>query len=130
MLYPFVKHPITPQASVIGAPLANKQSKETFLGNESTFLGKEDNFFRNGGNLLGKPILTNVTFCRRGVESEFSRSSVGELRQGIREGKETAILTKVLFWWLGVLRSFLGSSLVHLWSLTQRLNTSYKGTES
>ena len=32
-----------------------------------------------------------------GVLSEFSRSSVGELRQGIREGKETAILIKVLF---------------------------------
>ena len=38
----------------------------------------------------------------------FSRSSVGELRQGIREEKETAILRKVLFYdW-----EFLGSCLV------------------
>ena len=28
-------------------------------------------------------------------------------------------LTKVLFWWLGVLRFILGSSLVHLWSLAR-----------
>ena len=40
--------------------------------------------------------------------SEFSRSSVGVFREGIREVKEAAILTKVLFggW------EFLGSSLV------------------
>ena len=48
-----------------------------------------------------------------GVLSEFSRSSVGELRQGIREGKETAILIKVLFCNL----EFLGRSLVRPWFL-------------
>ena len=42
----------------------------------------------------------------------FSRSSVGGMRQGIRDVKEAAILRKVLFWWLGVLRFVLGSSLV------------------
>ena len=41
----------------------------------------------------------------------FSRSSVGGIRQGIREGKRMAILTKVLFSILG----FLGSSLVRPW---------------
>ena len=46
------------------------------------------------------------------VRSVFSRSSLGKIGQGIRVVKETAILTKVLFWWLGVLWSFLGSSLV------------------
>ena len=62
--------------------------------------------------------------------SEFSRSSVGVIRQGIREEKETAILTKVLFLSFGVLWAFLGSSLVSPWFFTRRLNTRYKGTES
>ena len=60
----------------------------------------------------------------------FSRSSVGKIREGIREEKETAILIKVLFLSFGVLWSFLGSSLVLRWSLIVRLNTRYKGTES
>ena len=50
--------------------------------------------------------------------SVVSRSSLGGIREGIREVKEKEILTKVLFWWLGVLRLFLGSSLVLPWSLT------------
>ena len=55
-----------------------------------------------------KSILRNSTFGRRGVDAEFSRSSVGVLRQGIREEKETVILIKVLFCNL----EFFGSSLV------------------
>ena len=41
----------------------------------------------------------------------FSRSSVGELRQGIREVKEMAILIKSTFY----ISEFLGRSLVRLW---------------
>ena len=46
------------------------------------------------------------------VLSVVSRSSLGKIRQGTREGKETPILIKSTFWRLGVLWSFLGSSLV------------------
>ena len=63
-----------------------------------------------------------------GLPSVVSRSSLGGIRQGIKEVKETAILIKSTFWWLGVLISrvlerlflwsFLGSSLVSRWSLT------------
>ena len=60
-----------------------------------------------------------VTGSSVGVLSVISRSSVGVFREGIREVKETAILTKVLFGWLGVLWSFLGSSLVSRWSFTR-----------
>ena len=35
------------------------------------------NFFRNLDNLFRKAILTNSTFGGKGVESEFSRSSLG-----------------------------------------------------
>ncbi len=52
-----------------------------------------------------------VTGSSVGVLSEFSRSSVGRIGEGIREGKETAILTKSTFPDL----EFLGSSLVRLW---------------
>ena len=45
------------------------------------------------------------------VLSVVSRSSLGKIRQGIRKGKETPILIKSTFWWLGVLWSFLGSYL-------------------
>ena len=41
----------------------------------------------------------------------FSRSSVGGIRQGIREIKETAILIKRTFF----ISEFLGRSLVRLW---------------
>ena len=52
-----------------------------------------------------------VTRSGCGALSEFSRSSLGEDWQGIREVKETAILTKSTFsvW------EFLRGSLVHLW---------------
>ena len=64
------------------------------------------NCFRKGVNLFRKAILTNSTVCRQGVLSVFSRSSVGKIREGIREGKERAILTKVLFFG----REMVGSS--------------------
>ena len=53
--------------------------------------------FQEMSQSFGKLILRNSTFGGRGDESEFSRSSVGVFREGIREVKETAILTKVLF---------------------------------
>ena len=49
--------------------------------------------------------------CSLGVFSVFSRSSVGKMREGIREVKETAILTKSTFY----ISEFLGRSLVLLW---------------
>ena len=45
------------------------------------------------------------------VQSLFSRSSLGKMGGGIREGKETAILTKSTF----PDSEFFGSSLVCLW---------------
>ena len=44
---------------------------------------------------------------------ELSRSSLGGIRQGIREGKETAILINVLF----SVSEFFGRSLVLPWFL-------------
>ena len=64
-----------------------------------------------------------------GVLSVVSRSSVGETWEGIREVKETAILINSTFWWLVVLRSFLGSSLVLCLSLAREGLVRYKGTE-
>ena len=58
---------------------------------------KGGNFFRNGGNLFRISVLRNSTFCGQGVDAAFSRSSVGKLRQGIREVKESAILTNSTF---------------------------------
>ena len=52
--------------------------------------------FRKMGNLNKKHFL--VTGSWVGVLSEFSRSSVGGIRQGIREGKEMEILRKSTFW--------------------------------
>ena len=101
----------------------NGQRKETFLGNESTFLGRETTFL--GSNIKKSAFLEAGSWV--GVFSVFSRSSLGVLRQGIREGKRTAILIKSTFWWLGVLRFILGSSLVRTWSLTVRIYIRYKG---
>ena len=97
------------------------------------------NFFRNGVNffrilvsLFRKAILRKRTlgvkvFCcsSLGCLSVFSRCSLGEMRQGIREGKEMAILIKSLFFYFGVLWSFLGSSLVHPWSFTRSIYIRY-----
>ena len=59
--------------------------------------------------------LRKVLFGRQGVESLFSRSSLGvlsvEIKQGIREEKRTAILINSTF---GIWE-FFGSSLVHPW---------------
>ena len=50
-----------------------------FLRKWGNLFRKGDNFFRMVGNFFRKAILTKSTFGRRGVESEFSRSSVGVL---------------------------------------------------
>ncbi len=76
---------------------------------ESTILGSKTTLF--GGNLKKQHFL--VTGSSLGVPSEFSRSSVGGIREGIREEKETAILIKRTF----SVGEFLGSSLVHPWFL-------------
>ena len=55
------------------------------------------NLFSNRVNLFRKLILRKVLFWRQGVESVFSRSSVGGIRQGIREEKRMAILTNSTF---------------------------------
>ena len=60
----------------------------------------------------------------------ISRLSVGKIGEGIREVKETAILTKVLFLSFGVFWSFLGSSLVLPWSLIRGIYTRYKEKNS
>ena len=94
---------------------------ETFLGIKTTLFGS---------NLKKKAFAgKELSRCSVGVLSVISRSSVGIFREGIREVKETAILTKVLFWWLGVLWSFLGSSLVLRWSLARDGLVRYKGKE-
>ena len=94
----------------------NKQRQETFLGEESTFLGSnlKKSVFLEAGSWVA-------------LLSVFSRSSVGVLRQGIREVKESAILTNSTFWWLGVLRFILGSSLVRPWSFTRSRYVRYNG---
>ena len=53
----------------------------------------------------------------------FSRSSLGGIRQGIREGKETAILRKRTFCCV----EFFGLSLVHPWSFTREEWGRYNG---
>ena len=53
--------------------------------------------------------------------SVFSRSSLGGIRQSIREGKEKAILIKSTFCILG----FFGLSLVHLWFFLGLLPEAY-----
>ena len=54
----------------------NGQRKETFLGNESTFLGKGTTLSGTVSSFLGSN-LKKKHFCGVGVESEFSRSSLG-----------------------------------------------------
>lgn len=54
--------------------------------------------------MSGKQILINSTFWLRGVLSVISRSSLGKMRQGIREGKETAILKNSTFYRRKVMR--------------------------
>ena len=71
-----------------------------FLGNKATFSGIQSTFLGIETVFLGINLKKNTFLVIRysvGVLSVFSRSSVGRTRQGIRELKETAILTKVLF---------------------------------
>ena len=56
-----------------------------------------------------------------GVLSVVSRCVLGEMRQGIREGREMAILIKSLFSLFGVLSRFLGSSLVLPWYIIRKV---------
>ena len=55
--------------------------------------------------------------------SEFSRWNKGRYKRSKRVGN----LNKSTFLRLGVLRSFLGSSLVHLWFLARGRKGGYKG---
>ena len=92
----------------------DKQRKETFSGNESTFLGRDTTFSGIKTTFLGLNLKKSAFLVIRssvGVLSEFSRSSVGELRQGTREGKRKSILIKRIFSNL----LFLGRSLVCPW---------------
>ena len=54
-----------------------KTDKSIVLGKESNLFRNADNFFRNRVNFFRKPILRKVLFWRQGVESEFSRCSLG-----------------------------------------------------
>ena len=90
---------------------ANEKHNVNNLSNIVNLFRKGGNFFRNRVDLFRFSILRKVLFLRQGVLSLFSRSSVGGMRQGIREVKEMAILIKVLFYvW-----DFFGRSLVYLW---------------
>ena len=60
----------------------------------------------------------------------FSRSSLGVLRQGIREEKRIVNLNKSTFLSFGVLWSFLGSSLVSPWLLAREYQGRYEGGKS
>ena len=93
--------------------------RSTISGIKSTFLGLN----------LKKSAFLLIRFSFA-LLSEFSRSSVGKMRQGIREGKKTASLRKVLSSSLGVLWSFLGSSLVCPWFLTRGRSGRYKRGQS
>ena len=67
---------------------------------ESTVLGGETTFSGSKSTFLGLNLKKNAFLVIRysvGVPSVVSRSSLGEIRQGKRKGKETAILIIVLF---------------------------------
>ena len=70
------------------------------------------NFRVNEFSSRVKRFLRIVRFLSQGVDADFSRSSLGGIRQSIREVKETAILIKSTF--CG--GEFLGTSLVCPWS--------------
>ncbi len=125
--------------------------ESTFLGWESIFLGIKTTLFGRNlkklhfwvvGSSVGVLFLFYVlrlllkvgTFRAQYSKCHprhffISRSSVGGIRQGIREGKELAILIKSTFLSFGVLWSFLGSSLVHPWSLAREDLGRYMGIE-
>ena len=69
--------------------------ESTFLGWESTFLGRQTTFSGIKSTFLGLNLKKSAFFVIRssfGVPSVVSRCSLGKIRQGIREEKETAIL--------------------------------------
>ena len=118
------------------ARMSAKCTRSTVLGIESTFLGIQSTFFRDLVNLFRKAILIKRTFSHGelsrssvGVLSVVGRCPLGGIRQSIREGKEMAILINSIFFSFGVLRSFLGSSLVRPWSLDREGLVRYKGKE-
>ena len=72
-------------------------------------------------------------FCRSslGLLSVIDRSSVGELRQGIREGKETAILINSTFCILGFFSLFYVLRFSSEWGLFGRnTRSAIRGTSS
>ena len=74
--------------------------ESTFLGKESTFLGRETTFSGIKSTFLGLNLKKSAILVMRssfGVLSVVSRSSVGGIRQSIREGKEKEILIKSTF---------------------------------
>ena len=94
---------------------------------------KEGNFFRTLVNLFREAILRKCTFkvevfCRSslGRLSVFSRWNMARYKRRKRNGN----LNKTHFFSLGVLSRFLGSSLVHPWSLARENKGGYKGKKS
>ena len=94
---------------------ANSIRKNTNEVHEVNCFRNGVNFFRTLVNLFRKVVLRKSLFvvwelCRSsfGVLSVFSRLSVGKIGEGIREVKETAILTKRTF----CIWNFFDSSLV------------------
>ena len=74
-------------------PLPKECLKTSCFKNEDNFFGNQVNLFRT--HLKKSAFL--VIRSSVGVLSVFSRSSVGGIRQSIREGKEKAILIKSTF---------------------------------
>ena len=99
------------EAWMASARMRTRCTRSTVLGMESTFSGIQSTFFREA--ILRKCTFFEVwSWCGR--LSVFSRSSLGGFRQGIRNKKETAILTnstfcvlEFLFFLFYVLRLFL-----------------------
>ena len=74
--------------------------ESTFLGKQSTFLGRETTFLGIKSTFLGLNLKKSAFLVMRssvGLLSVVSRSSLGGIRVGIREGKEKAILIKSTF---------------------------------
>ena len=97
-------------------PQSESPNEEAILGKESTFLGRETTFSGIKSTFLGLNLKKSAFLLIRfsfDLLSAFSRSSVGGIRQGIREVKETAILIKRTFF----ISEFFGSSLVRPWFL-------------
>ena len=73
----------SPSTKQTGGKCPNDWGEFTIIGNLFrklvNFLRKWVNLCRKWVNFFRKPILTKSTFWLRGVESEFSRSSVGVL---------------------------------------------------